>query len=1565
MKSHIKQLLSARLWRTAGAACFALSALTVSSYADTTPHDLSSGDFSQDWSTDLISADDDWSGVPSIVGYTGNELSDSNDPQNELGASTDVTVDNNSSSTSTAGDVHDISGSTIGLQGSGGAHYPQIVIHLNTTGRENVNISYSLTDLDAQNTVQKVALQYRVGNSGNFTDVPAAFVADADDGLGQVTNISQMLPAAVNDEALVEVRIMTGNASSSDSMIGVDDIQVTSSAIASSPVVTNQLPTNLRQAIPLGNSAGEVVASAQVGSEYFIAVTDNPNNGVSIYKWDGTSQYAFDSSVNIYSAVETAVASVSLVGGDSLSVTSVALDPRGTGLGVAAVQVDDFSVTGAGGTLPGGAAPQQGYVCFFNVVTGTTVGVIEAGFGPDMVTVGANGYVAVANEAETPLDSTDAYAPALNQAGSVSLYNFAALSGAQTDGTLTTAVIGASENEVGFTAADTGISSVRYPRGTTDVQEIEPEYVSILGNRAFIACQENNAIAVLEDVTTATTGDADFYSLGTVTYTADVSNEDSGVNITTQIKGLHMPDAIKAYDDGGTIRIVTADEGDALPDDSDITRAKTYDDNISEIASTPVYDDGNGPVTQAELLALVDDDSLLGRLNILVTESTVGGLGNELTDIVALGSRGISVWTFVPNTSLTRESHLPLESYLASRDADRHNANDGGDIAEFDQRSDDKGPEPEAIEVVDISGTLYAIVGCERQNGVILVDLSDETTPVAVSYNNDRSSDLYSPETVTVIPAASSPTSAPLATFGFEGDAPDLPGGIGIYQFESTGFSLTVLHNNDGESDLFNYNGDADYGNIARFKTAVDAHESFYSGLGHAVIKVYAGDSFLAGPEFQASLDSGAPGARTFYDALALSQIGYDVLAIGNHELDFGPDVLAEFIGDAQTTNPSLYLSANLDFMNEADMLAQVDAGNVAQSTIVQVSTSTGVKKIGIIAATTENLPFITSPEDTIINAVASSVNTQKDVLLGFDVDAIILVSHLQGIDEDEALVPSLEAGIDLIVAGGGDELLANLSAPSPKITYSASAPASVVDTNIYPGADGTIGTPVGDVDDDEIEGTAYPQISTSTDLGGNNIPIVTGAGSYGYLGRVTLNFDAAGVVTIDTSSNPALIVSSTVDATNGFAIDGTVSSTIQPVDTFVQGLAATIIGRAFEELPQSSNLIRSDERAVGNLVADAYLAKAQAEAVNFGVDSPQVALVNGGGIRAPIPAGDISRLTTFNVSPFGNFVAIVEDVTTADLKLLLENAYSRTVDNDATSVVDPQRSGGGTGRFAQVAGMTVTYDLSNTPLLLDSATNSITQQGDRVISATLNDGTQLIVDGQPVAGPTVDITLPFFNAVGGDQYFFYVSGGTATYLSQVYTPVPLSGNTDQQALEDYITGLSTTTGNEIDLTSNFSGAYDSTKDGRIVTISDLDDDGIQDPIETLLGRDFQVASTDDQILGGNPAALQNAVNTANTAAVAQATTDGQNAVITDPISFYDDIVAAAPSLTTIIRANTTIGTVTPPTSTVDGMAPISFSLFELANPGDAGTEIPGTETNFDVVLPAGTQKLFFEADAK
>ena len=77
-------------------------------------------------------------------------------------------------------------------------------------------------------------------------------------------------------------------------------------------------------------------------------------------------------------------------------------------------------------------------------------------------------------------------------------------------------------------------------------------------------------------------------------------------------------------------------------------------------------------------------------------------------------------------------------------------------------------------------------------------------------------------------------------------------------------------------------------------------------------VLVSSGDNFLPGPEFNASLTRGLP----FYDAVALDRIGYSALAIGNHECDFGPDILADFIESFEVTRPP-FLSANLDVSGE------------------------------------------------------------------------------------------------------------------------------------------------------------------------------------------------------------------------------------------------------------------------------------------------------------------------------------------------------------------------------------------------------------------------------------------------------------------------------------------------------------------------------------------------------------------------------------------------------------------------------------------------------------------------
>ncbi len=607
-------------------------------------------------------------------------------------------------------------------------------------------------------------------------------------------------------------------------------------------------------------------------------------------------------------------------------------------------------------------------------------------------------------------------------------------------------------------------------------------------------------------------------------------------------------------------------------------------------------------------------------------------------------------------------------------------------------------------------------------------------------------------------------------------------------------YSITVLHNNDGESQVIDAGaGLEEFGGIARFATMVENTRNFYQGLGHGVLTISSGDNFLAGPEFEASLVDGI-----FYDALAISRIDYDAVVIGNHEFDFGPEVLSGFITDTQTTNAVPFLSSNLDFSAQASLQNQKDNDLIAASIVVTVPTNDGNKNIGIVGATTENLPFISSPGLVAVGDVATAVNAEIMDLQNQGVDLIVLASHLQGIEEDEALVPMLIGGVDLIIAGGGDDLLATLGSPAAPV----GAPASVVTTGLITG-DGA--------------GGDYPTISANTDLAGNNIPIVATDANYKYVGRITLNIDAMGNVSVDPSSNPQRIASLVEDPDHGVSENATiVAETVAPVQAFVDNLETTIIGTTSEMIigGASSDLIRSNERAGGNLVADAFLQQGVALAGSFGVGVPDIAIVNGGGIRADIAAGDISLLDTFNISPFGNFVSVVEGVTTADLLLLLENAYSRTVDGPEKGI-DPIRQGDGTGRFAHLSGLSVVYDIFADALVLDDD-GAIVLPGARVLEVTLSDGTRVVSGGQVCVDRTFNIATASFLAGGGDQYF-------GPYLSQAYGFVSL-GVTDQQSVAALI--------------ASFEGAdvagdprYDSTPDGRIVattasTPGDVNRDG-------------------------------------------------------------------------------------------------------------------------------------------
>ena len=573
----------------------------------------------------------------------------------------------------------------------------------------------------------------------------------------------------------------------------------------------------------------------------------------------------------------------------------------------------------------------------------------------------------------------------------------------------------------------------------------------------------------------------------------------------------------------------------------------------------------------------------------------------------------------------------------------------------------------------------------------------------------------------------------------------DPPDGYG-----TAAFTLTILHNNDGESQLVNAgSGLETYGGAARFDALVGARRTAQAGLTDGVLMVSSGDNFLAGPEFNLGLENFLATGEPFYDTVAMALIGYDVVALGNHDFDFGPEVLADFLtgyqapptGYAGSYVTPPYVSANLDFAAEPTLNALVDPLGpittavdplrpIAKSTIV----SSGGVDIGFIGLETPNLASISSPRNVVIDKnVVNVVKAQVTALTGLGIDHIVLLSHLQDIDNEKALIAQV-TGIDVVVAGGGDELLAN---PGDALIPGDTA----VDT--YP---------------------VWQQ-----DAAAAYVPIVTTSGEYKYLGQLEVGFDAAGaVVGVGPNSGP-LVVSTA--AGNDADMQTWV---VDPVVAGLAGLASTKVATSQVDLDGRRDSVRFVETNEGNLIADSQLWQAKETAADFGAKVPDVALQNGGGIRnnTIISAGDLTVLDTFDMVPFPNFVTVVEDVPIAQFKEILENAVSAV---DGLS--------GGTGRFAQIAGFSMTYNPSAQAQVVNDA-GFVLKPGMRIQDVVLDDGTVLIENGEimPATKPSVGIAIVDFLARGGDQYPFR------------NLPFKVLGASYQQALQNYLEHLGTVT---------------------------------------------------------------------------------------------------------------------------------------------------------------------------
>jgi len=204
---------------------------------------LATGPFLQNWSTAPITADNDWSTVPSIIGYNGAGLAaPGTDPQTVLsdgGVPTVLANQPDPGALAAAGiaEFSTLAKPTVALAADSTDQAPYLLLSLNASQVRNIHVSFNLRDLvsSASSLAEPFALQYRIGASGNFTNLATGFVGDATNGANPgnlVTPVSVTLPGDAYDQPQLQLRIITTDPGVAARWIGVDDINVTGTAAA-------------------------------------------------------------------------------------------------------------------------------------------------------------------------------------------------------------------------------------------------------------------------------------------------------------------------------------------------------------------------------------------------------------------------------------------------------------------------------------------------------------------------------------------------------------------------------------------------------------------------------------------------------------------------------------------------------------------------------------------------------------------------------------------------------------------------------------------------------------------------------------------------------------------------------------------------------------------------------------------------------------------------------------------------------------------------------------------------------------------------------------------------------------------------------------------------------------------------------------------------------------------------------------------------------------------------------------------------------------------------------------
>ncbi len=453
-----------------------------------------------------------------------------------------------------------------------------------------------------------------------------------------------------------------------------------------------------------GSGASEVVAYEN-GSFF---VTNGENDRIDI----------FDNPAGTVDGADRTIDLSTLDGYDG--VQSVAVK---NGVVAAAIARPAEDTTVFGGTDV--ALSQAGFVALFDANTLALLSTVDVGNLPDQIAFNADGSkLLVAGEGEKNEDSEHDD----NPLGTVAIVD-------------TTDPANPSVELLDFTAFNgleeqARAAGIRIQDGVSFAEDVEPEYTAFAFNDdgAFVSLQENNAIA---ELSIAESSVVDVFLLGLADFEngSKLDVNDNGVIEIGQfpsLVGFRMPDAIATYEVDGETYIVTANEGDS----------RGFDEaRISDLVEDGLLDPALAQ--QFRDAGLIDDDpdSDIGieRLEVSSIDGDTDGDG-DIDVPHTFSTRSFSIFDEAGN--LVFDSGSDFEEFIASIAPERFNDDEG---TTDENRSDAKGPEPEAVTVGQIGERFYAFIGLERDSGVIIYDVTDPENAFLVNYIEPRFID-FTPE---------------------------------------------------------------------------------------------------------------------------------------------------------------------------------------------------------------------------------------------------------------------------------------------------------------------------------------------------------------------------------------------------------------------------------------------------------------------------------------------------------------------------------------------------------------------------------------------------------------------------------------------------------------------------------------------------------------------------------------------------------------------------------------------------------------------------------------------------